>query len=77
MQRELVEGEKTNYGEADRNKQLQSVEEIMQIIQEAKIPGKTGIKAEGQLGIGNSLDADEDLDLESEIDYSGDYASQV
>lgn len=77
MQRELVEGEKTNYGEADRNKQLQSVEEIMQIIQEAKIPGETGIKAEGQLGIGNSLDADEDLDLESEIDYSGDYSSQV
>ncbi|XP_074326436.1 serine/threonine-protein kinase SAPK3-like [Apium graveolens] len=77
MQRELVEGEKTNYGEADRNKQLQSVEEIMQIIQEAKIPGETGTKAEGQLGTGNSLDADEDLDLESEIDYSGDYASQV
>lgn len=77
MPRELVEGEKTNYGEADRNKQLQSVEEIMQIIQEAKIPGETGTKAEGQLGSGNSLDADEDLDLESEIDYSGDYASQV
>ncbi|KAL1830011.1 hypothetical protein DCAR_0209411 [Daucus carota subsp. sativus] len=77
MQRELVEGEKTNYGEADRNKQLQSVEEIMQIIQEAKIPGEDGTKAEGQLGIGNSLDADEDLDLESEIDYSGDYSSQV
>ncbi|KAL8112568.1 hypothetical protein AgCh_020043 [Apium graveolens] len=77
MQRELVEGEKTNYGEADRNKQLQSVEEIMQIIQEAKIPGETGTKAEGQLSTGNSLDADEDLDLESEIDYSGDYASQV
>ena len=77
MPQELVEGEKTNYGKAERDKQLQSIDEIMQIIQEAKIPGEDGTKAEGQLGIGNSLDADEDLDLESEIDYSGDYSSQV
>ncbi|XP_074358302.1 serine/threonine-protein kinase SAPK3-like [Apium graveolens] len=77
LPRELVEGEKTNYGETDRDKQLQSIDEIMQIIQEAKIPGETGSKAEAQPGIGNSLDADEDVDLESDIDYSGDYASHI
>lgn len=77
MPRELVEGEKTNYGEADRDKQLQSIDEIMQIIEEAKIPGETGSKAQAQLGIGDSLDADEDMDMESDIDYSGDYASQI
>ncbi|WOG87066.1 hypothetical protein DCAR_0206286 [Daucus carota subsp. sativus] len=78
MPQELVEGEKTNYGEAERDKQLQSIDEIMQIIQEAKIPGDTGTKAEGKPGgIGDSLDADEDVDLEFDIDYSGDCASQI
>ena len=78
MPQELVEGEKTNYGKAERDKQLQSIDEIMQIIQEAKIPGDTGTKAEGKPGgIGDSLDADEDVDLESDIDYSGDCASQI
>lgn len=72
----MVEGEKTNYREANRDKQLQSVEEIMQIIQEAKIPGE-GVKVDGLLGTG-SLDADDaDVDLESEIDYSAEFMSPV
>ncbi|KAK1356474.1 Sucrose non-fermenting-1-related protein kinase 2.4 [Heracleum sosnowskyi] len=77
MPKELVEGEKTNYGEADRDKQLQSIEEIMHIIQEAKIPGETGMKTKGQLDIGNSHDADEDVELEPDMDCSGDYAFQI
>ncbi|CAK9173323.1 unnamed protein product [Ilex paraguariensis] len=73
MPKEQTEGEKTNLDEADGD---QSVEEIMQIIQEAKIPGEAS-KAEGQAASG-SLDPDDgDIDLESEIDYSGDFVAPL
>lgn len=39
--KDLIEGEKTNYGEKDCEKPVQSEEEIMQIIQEARIPGES------------------------------------
>lgn len=75
MPKELVEGEKTNYKELGSG-HLQTVEEIMRIIQEAKIPGE-GSRAEGQSGTG-SLDLDDvEGDLDSEIDVSGDFAGSV
>ncbi|KAI3787527.1 hypothetical protein L1987_42062 [Smallanthus sonchifolius] len=79
MPKELVEGEKTNYENADRDQLLQSVDEINRIIQEAKVPGEGGSTIVTQLtGVGGSLDPDdEDLDLENEIDDSGDYSGQI
>ncbi|KAE9446621.1 hypothetical protein C3L33_21480, partial [Rhododendron williamsianum] len=48
MPKELIEGEKTNYEESSHDQPLQSVEEIMRIIQEAKTPGE-GSKSKGKL----------------------------
>ncbi|XP_076881408.1 serine/threonine-protein kinase SAPK3-like isoform X1 [Bidens hawaiensis] len=81
MPKDLIEGEKTNYENANRDQTLQSVDEINRIIQEAKVPGEGGstTATDGQLtGNGESLDPDdEEFDLENEIDESGDYAGQI
>ncbi|XP_076901401.1 serine/threonine-protein kinase SAPK3-like isoform X1 [Bidens hawaiensis] len=81
MPKELIEGEKTNYENANRDQTLQSVDEINRIIQEAKVPGEGGstTATDGKLtGNGESLDPDdEEFDLENEIDESGDYAGQI
>ncbi|KAL8207888.1 hypothetical protein R6Q57_007300 [Mikania cordata] len=81
MPKELVEGEKTNYENANLDQSLQSIDEINRIIQEAKAPGEGGSIAatDGQLaGIGGSIDPDdEEFDLENEIDESGDYSGQI
>ncbi|KAI7738616.1 hypothetical protein M8C21_011477 [Ambrosia artemisiifolia] len=81
MPKELVEGEKTNYENANRDLSLQSVDEINRIIQEAKVPGEAGstTTTDGKLtNISGSVDPDdEDFDLENEIDESGDYAGQI
>ncbi|XP_076912080.1 serine/threonine-protein kinase SAPK3-like [Bidens hawaiensis] len=81
MPKDLIEGEKTNYENANRDQTLQSVDEINRIIQEAKVPGEGGstTATDGQLtGNGESLDPDdEEFDLENEIDESGDYAGHI
>ncbi|KAI3693743.1 hypothetical protein L1987_76695 [Smallanthus sonchifolius] len=79
MPKELVEGEKTNYENANRDHSLQSVDEINRIIQEAKVPGEGGSTIATRLtDVGGSLDPDdEDFDLENEIDESGDYSGQI
>uniref|UniRef100_A0A5B6ZQ24 non-specific serine/threonine protein kinase n=1 Tax=Davidia involucrata TaxID=16924 RepID=A0A5B6ZQ24_DAVIN len=74
--KELIEGEKTNYEEAGRGLPLQSVDEIMRIIQEAKTPGE-GSKAEGQSASGELESDDAEADLESEIDYSSEFLTPV
>jgi len=78
MPKELIEGEKTNYENANRDQSLQSVDEINRIIQEGKVPGETGSTTGKLIGIGGSLDPDdEEFDLENEIDESGDYSGQI
>nr|GEU65500.1 serine/threonine-protein kinase SAPK3-like [Tanacetum cinerariifolium] len=70
MPKDLVEGEKTNYENANRDLSLQSVDEINRIIEDAKVPGEGSTTLDGQPEVGGSMDADdEDFDLENEIDY--------
>lgn len=74
--KELIEGEKTNYGELHHGQLVQSVEEIMRIIQEARTPGE-GSKVDGH-SLDGALDSDDlEADLESEIDVSGDFMAPV
>lgn len=74
MPKELIEGEKTNYEAAGCDQLLQSVEEIMQIIQEAKTPGEGSKLVDGQAtGAGSSGPDDFEADLDSEVDNSGEY----
>lgn len=71
LPKELIEGEKTQYGEKESDQQDQSEEEIMRIIQEARTPGEPG-KAEHPVGPGPS----EFDDIEAELldsDVSGDF----
>ncbi|KAF8379178.1 hypothetical protein HHK36_028607 [Tetracentron sinense] len=77
LPRELVEAEKTNYENVNRDKPTQSVEEIMRIIQEAQTLAE-GSKAGGQ-SVGGALDPDDELegDLDSEVDISGDFEAYV
>lgn len=81
MPKELIEGEKTNYENANRDQSLQSVDEINRIIQEAKVPGEgdSTTATNGKVtDIGGSVDPDdEDFDLENEIDESGDLSGQI
>ncbi|XP_071702786.1 serine/threonine-protein kinase SAPK3-like [Rutidosis leptorrhynchoides] len=79
MPKDLVEGEKTNYENANRDQSLQSVDEINRIIQEAKVPGESSTTSGGELaGIGGSIDPDdEEFDLEDEIDYSGEHSGHI
>ncbi|KAK0587854.1 hypothetical protein LWI29_030040 [Acer saccharum] len=74
LPKELIEIEKTNCKEADRDQSTQSVEEVMRIIQEAKIPGE-GAKVGGQAGDGEFDDLEGDI--ESEVDASGDYLADL
>ncbi|CAI0413113.1 unnamed protein product [Linum tenue] len=79
LPKELVEIEKTNFSEAGGCEQpAQSVEEIMRIIEEAKVPGK-GAKAGGEQATGSGAGTSDDLggSLELESDLSGDYVAQV
>lgn len=69
--KDLVEGEKTNYQGSDCEQQ--SVEEIMQIIEEARTPGEA---SNGHLAGGGSLDLD-DSDAELDSDLSGDFVTAV
>jgi serine/threonine-protein kinase SRK2 len=76
LPKELIEIEKTNYAEAGSEQPSQSVEEIMRIIQEAKMPGE-GSKAGLRAAAGASDSDDVEADIESEVDVSGDYVSAV
>ncbi|XP_030466263.1 serine/threonine-protein kinase SAPK3-like isoform X1 [Syzygium oleosum] len=70
LPKELIEGEKSNY-ESEQDQPVQSEEETMQIIQEARTPGQ-GHRA-GRLGAASEPDPDEEADLEAEIDVSCDF----
>ncbi|CAK7356253.1 unnamed protein product [Dovyalis caffra] len=72
LPKELIEIEKTNFADSERDQPAQSVEEIMSIIQEAKMPGEGG-KFAGHAVAGTSDDFD--VDLGSEVDVSGDIMS--
>ncbi|XP_028762725.1 serine/threonine-protein kinase SAPK3-like [Neltuma alba] len=73
LPKEMNETEKKVNEEAEKDHPSQSVEEILRIVQEARIPGKES-KGGGQVGGGGSLDGEDD-DEESELDVSGDYAT--
>lgn len=76
MPKELLEVEKTNYTNLENDQPTQSVEEIMRIIQEAKMQGE-GAKASGQGATAATGASASDPDDESEIDVSGDYLENV
>lgn len=70
LPKEIIEAERKGYEETKKDQLSQSVEEIMRIIQEARMPGQgsKGTGDGGQAGTG-SLDVEDD----EEIDVSGDY----
>lgn len=76
LPKEIIEAEKKNYEEAQKDQPSQSVEEIMRIVQEARMPGQ-GSKGGGLAGGGGSMDGEdvEVEDEESEAEASGDYAT--
>ncbi|KAG2680093.1 hypothetical protein I3760_11G082200 [Carya illinoinensis] len=76
LPKELVEIEKTPGEGAKYDQPIQSVDEIMRIIQDAKIP-EEGSKAVGETAAG-ALDIDDiEADIESEADVSGDYVTAM
>lgn len=77
LPRELADGEKLNYGDKDSEQPAQAVEEIMRIIQEAKILAQ-GSEAGKQSvsGLGDDDDLDADVDAEY-IDDSGDFSAPI
>jgi serine/threonine-protein kinase SRK2 len=69
MPKEIIEAERKGYVETKKDQPSQSVEEIMTIIQEARVPGqgsKAGDDGQGDTG---SMNIEDD----EEIDVSGDY----
>ncbi|XP_022155553.1 serine/threonine-protein kinase SAPK3-like [Momordica charantia] len=76
LPKELIEIEKTNFKHQEHNQPSQSVDEIMQIVQEARTPGE-GAKAGDQAMAGGSGLDDLDADIDSEVDVSGDYVTAV
>ncbi|KAJ6845111.1 serine/threonine-protein kinase SAPK3-like [Iris pallida] len=75
LPRELAEGERTRYWNMGRDKPIQSVEEIMRIIEEARnLATSTSQSGESSRGMGDVDDTDEDLDLDViDIDISDDF----
>ncbi|CAN1259044.1 Serine/threonine-protein kinase SAPK3 [Linum perenne] len=78
LPKELIEIEKTNYsGGAEGDQPSQSVDEIMRIIEEAKVPGegaKLGTQISGGIGTSDELGTSMDMDS-SEL--SGDFVAAV
>lgn len=72
LPKELLEGSETSYNHDDPNEPLQSVDEIMHIVQEAKIPG---IKKPNASGYPDELDFDVEVDLD--VETSGDFVCAV
>ena len=75
LPKELMDVEHARFEEASEQLQ-QSVEEIMKMIQEAKVPGVVS-KSEGKDPAGTAEQDDLEEDLESEIDSSNDFAVYV
>ncbi|XP_038903039.1 serine/threonine-protein kinase SRK2A-like [Benincasa hispida] len=76
LPKELIEIEKTNFKQQEPNHPSQSVEEIMQIVQEAMTPGEVSKIGDQMLAGGSGLD-DLEADIDSEVDVSGDYVTAV
>ncbi|XP_022933618.1 serine/threonine-protein kinase SAPK3-like [Cucurbita moschata] len=76
LPKELIEIEKTNFKRQEHDHPWQSIEEIMQIVQEAMTPGEGSNVGDRALGGGSGLD-DLDADIASEVDVSGDYVTGV
>uniref|UniRef100_A0A9I9D7A4 non-specific serine/threonine protein kinase n=1 Tax=Cucumis melo TaxID=3656 RepID=A0A9I9D7A4_CUCME len=76
LPKELIEIEKTNFKQQEHNQLSQSVEEIMQIVQEAMTPGEASKVGDQALAGGSGLD-DLEADIDSEVDVSGDYVTAV
>ncbi|TYK06690.1 serine/threonine-protein kinase SAPK3-like [Cucumis melo var. makuwa] len=76
LPKELIEIEKTNFKQQEHNQVSQSVEEIMQIAQEAMTPGEASKVGDQALAGGSGLD-DLEADIDTEVDVSGDYVTAV
>lgn len=57
----------------ERDLPIQSIEEINKIIQDARIPGE-GSKGVGQAVAGAGPSDSDEIDMDSEVDISGDFA---
>lgn len=74
LPKELVEGERTRYRQMNHGKPIQSVEEIMKIIEEAR-KVVVGAQSDKSALLGSSCDnddTDEDVDIE-DVDTSDDF----
>eukprot|EP00268_Persea_americana_P009948 TRINITY_DN13993_c0_g1_i2.p1 TRINITY_DN13993_c0_g1~~TRINITY_DN13993_c0_g1_i2.p1 ORF type:complete len:148 (+),score=24.71 TRINITY_DN13993_c0_g1_i2:499-942(+) len=69
LPRELIQVENTNYKSLERDHSTQSVEEIMRIIQDARMPANTS-KVGGQFTVGMVDPEDVDTDVDTEEDSS-------
>lgn len=73
MPKEIIEAEKENNKKAEDEQSMQSIEEIMRIIQEARTPGVPSKPGEQAARGGSSADDDALADVESDAEGSGDY----
>lgn len=74
LPKELIEGEKTNYEDANCDRPTQSVEEIMRVINEARKPGD--LSKAGAMSAFETIDPD-DEDVDSEVDLSGEFVGSI
>ncbi|KOM32517.1 hypothetical protein LR48_Vigan01g207300 [Vigna angularis] len=71
LPKEIIEAERKGFEETTKDQPSQKVEEIMKIIQEARVPGQ-GSKAGDGIG-GQGATGSLDIEDVEEIDVSGDY----
>lgn len=71
LPKEIIEAERKGFEETKKDQPSQKVEEIMKIIQEARVPGE-GSKAGDGIG-GQGATGSLDIEDIEEIDVSGDY----
>jgi len=71
LPKEIIEAERKGFEEPKKDQPSQKVEEIMKIIQEARVPGP-GSKAGDGIG-GHGGTGSLDIEDVEEIDVSGDY----
>lgn len=69
LPRELIQVENTNYKSLERDHSAQTVEEIMRIIQEARMPANAS-EGGGQFTVGMVDPDDVDTDMDTEEDSS-------
>ncbi|KAI5071590.1 hypothetical protein GOP47_0013841 [Adiantum capillus-veneris] len=72
LPKDLLEGSGPGYTHDDPNERLQSVEDIMRILNEAKLPGAKDLNA---LGVADEIEAE--LETNPEVEGSGEFVCKV